>query len=74
MMFYVLVITFSHMKFVSICFIDSGMNFNLIFDVLLDTFSIRVGNLLNLQNHYFYNEYNDFSFQRNMIFDEFLDL
>ena len=56
MIFHVLGIPFSSMKLVSI-FIDFGMDVGLTFDVFFDTFSIRVRNVLNLQNHCFYYEF-----------------
>ena len=51
------------------------MDFGIIFVVLVDTFSVRARNLLNLQkkNSFRINSH-DFTIHRDMIFDDFHDL
>ena len=61
---------FQSMKFVLIVH-QFGDGFCFHFRCVFDICSIRVRNLLKLQNHCVYN---DFTLQRNMIFDNFHDL
>ena len=59
------------------CIVFSSIWYDLLYNVLncFDTFSARVRNLRNLQNQWFYNEFEGFYFtiQENMNFDIFND-
>ena len=54
--------------------IDLGMDFGFIFDVVLTLFRSRVQPSKSSKTFVFKMNFNDFTFQRSMVFDDFRDL